>query len=393
MRKWYLIPGLLAALSLMTACGQERGQRPAMVPEVEVVTLAHQPVTLTRELPGRTNPFRVAEVRPQVHGIVEEQLFREGGLVDAGQPLYQLDDATYQADYKSALAELQSARAEQNVARLNAERIGSLVESGAVSAQDNDRAQAALQQAEAAVAKASAAVERVRVSLDYARISAPIAGRIGKSSVTQGALVTANQAGALATIQQLDPIYVDLNQSTSELLNLRRAVDAGRVQDARDLPVTILLDDGSAYEHRGQLEFAEARVDPSTGSVLLRVVVPNPEHLLLPGMYVRAVIGSGVREEAILVPQQGVSRDPKGNTNAMVVNAEGQVEVRPITVSQTVGDSWLVEEGLKAGERVIVAGLQKVRPGATVTVVESERTAPNSQQRAASPEATAAADS
>ncbi|AOS97910.1 Multidrug resistance protein MexA precursor [Microbulbifer aggregans] len=371
MRKRNLIFGLLATASLLAACGQEQGGRPAMVPEVSVVTLEPRSVTLTRELPGRTNPYKVAEVRPQVHGLVQEQLFREGGIVDASQPLYQLDDATYQADFASANAELQSARAERNVARLKADRVANLVKSGAVSAQDHDSAQAALQQAEAAVAKATAAVQRARVNLEYARISAPIAGRIGKSSVTQGALVTANQSQALATIQQLDPIYVDLNQSTSELLSLRRAVEAGKVADARDLPVTILLDDGTAYEHRGELEFAEARVDPTTGSVLLRVVVPNPEHMLLPGMYVRAVIGRGLRQDAIVVPQQAVMRDPKGNTNAMVVNAENQVELRPVSVSQTIGDGWLVEEGLGAGDRVIVEGLQKVRPGVSVSAVEA----------------------
>lgn len=393
MRKRNLTFGLLAAVSLLAACSQEQGGRPAMVPEVAVVTLEPREVTLTRQLPGRTNPYKVAEVRPQVNGLVEEQLFREGGIVEGNQPLYQLDDATYRADYESARAELQGARAEFNVARLKAERMANLVKTGAVSAQDNDSAQAALQQAEAAVAKARAAVQRARVSLDYARISAPISGRIGKSSVTQGALVTANQGEALATIQQLDPIYVDLNQSTSELLSLRRAVEAGSVEDARDLPVSILLDDGTVYEHRGQLEFAEARVDPSTGSVLLRVVVPNPDHMLLPGMYVRAEIGRGVREKAILVPQQGVMRDPKGNTNAMVVNSENQVEVRPVVVSQTLGDSWLVEEGLSAGDRVIVAGLQKVRPGADVTVVEAEREKPGSEKQVVSTEDTVAADS
>ncbi|PCO06889.1 efflux transporter periplasmic adaptor subunit [Microbulbifer flavimaris] len=385
--------GLLAAVTLLAACSQEQGGRPAMVPEVAVVTLEPQEVTLTRQLPGRTNPYKVAEVRPQVNGLVEEQLFREGGIVEGSQPLYQLDDAVYRADYESTRAELQGARAELNVARLKAERMANLVKTGAVSTQDNDSARAALQQAEAAVAKARAAVQRARLSLDYARISAPISGRIGKSSVTQGALVTANQAQALATIQQLDPIYVDLNQSTSELLSLRRAVEAGSVEDARDLPVSILLDDETVYEHRGQLEFAEARVDPSTGSVLLRVVVPNPDHMLLPGMYVRAEIGRGVREQAILVPQQGVMRDPKGNTNAMVVNGENQVEVRPVVVSQTLGDSWLVEEGLSAGDRVIVAGLQKVRPGANVTVVEDEREKAGSEKQVVSTEDTVAADS
>ncbi|WP_305080563.1 MULTISPECIES: efflux RND transporter periplasmic adaptor subunit [Microbulbifer] len=388
MRKRNLLAGLMAALSLLTACSQEQGGRPQMAPEVAVVTLEPESVTLTRELPGRTNPYKVAEVRPQVNGLVEQQLFREGGIVEADQPLYQLDDATYRADYDSARANLQSARAELEVARLRADRVANLVKTGAVSKQDNDSARADLKKAEAAVANALASVKRSRIPVDYARISAPIGGRIGKSSVTQGALVTANQAQALATIQQLDPIYVDLNQSTSELLQLRRALEAGKVEDTTDLPVTILLDDGSTYEHKGKLEFAEATVDPTTGSVLLRVVVPNPEHMLLPGMYVRAVVGRGVRDNAILVPQQGVTRDPRGNTNAMVVNTDNKVEMRPLTVSQTVGSHWLVEDGLQAGDRVIVEGLQKVRPGVEVTTVSAEP-----EQPAPAAESAAAADS
>lgn len=365
-----LLLGLLAGSVLLAACGQEQAGRPGMTPEVAVVTLKTEPVTLTRELPGRTNPYKIAEVRPQVQGLVKEQLFREGGIVEAHQPLYQLDDATYRADYASAQASLQGAKAALNEAQLKARRTAELAQTGAVSKQDNDSAQAALQRAEAEVASAEAAVQRARIQLDYARISSPINGRIGKSSVTQGALVTANQADALATVQQLDPIYVDLNQSTSELLQLRRAFAAGTVEQASDLPVTILLEDGSTYEYAGKLEFAEASVDPSTGSVLMRVVVPNPDHMLLPGMYVRAKIGRGVREQAILVPQQAIARDPKGNTNAMVVDTENKVQLRPVTVSQTIGSDWLVESGLRAGDKVIVEGLQKVRPGVAVTTVE-----------------------
>lgn len=362
----------LLASALLTACGEEGAAPPQMTPQVTVVTLRAEPVTLTRELPGRTTPYKVAEVRPQVNGIVEQQLFREGGLVKADQPLYQLDDDTYRADVASAKANLQSARAALNVSRLNAERMASLVETGAVSKQENDGAQAELQQAEANVAAAKAALQRAQIQLDYARISSPIGGRIGKSDVTQGALVTANQASALATVQQLDPIYVELTQSTSELLELRKALDAGTVTNTNDLPVTILLEDGSTYEHSGKLEFAEASVDPSTGSVLLRVLVPNPDNMLLPGMYVRAVIGRGVRENGILVPQQGIARDPKGNTSAMVVTDASEVAQRSVRVSRTIGDKWLVEGGLEAGDRVIVEGLQKVRPGAPVQAAEAE---------------------
>ncbi|MGL6158876.1 efflux RND transporter periplasmic adaptor subunit [Microbulbifer sp.] len=372
MLKKKVVSVLLASVVLLTACGEESAAPPSMAPQVTVVTLKSEPVTLTRELPGRTNPYKVAEVRPQVNGIVGQQLFREGGLVEAGQPLYQLDDAIYRADVDSAKASLQSARATLNEARLNAERIAKLVKTGAVSKQENDSAQATLQKAEAEVARAKAAVQQARIQLDYARISAPIGGRIGKSAVTQGALVTANQSAALARVQQLDPIYVDLTQSASELLSLRKALDAGTLENSGNLPVSILLEDGSTYEHKGKLEFAEASVDPSTGSVLLRVVVPNPEHLLLPGMYVRAVVGRGVRENAILVPQQGIARDPKGSTSAMVVTSEGTVAQRSVQVSRTIGDKWLVEAGLEAGDRVIVEGLQKVRPGVPVQATEAQ---------------------
>lgn len=388
MFKKKLLVGLLATSALLSACGEEQAAPPAMTPSVTAVTLKAEPVTLTRELPGRTNPFKVAEVRPQVNGIVEEQLFQEGGLVEAGQSLYQLDDATYEADYESARANLLSAKAEQNVARLDAKRIAKLAGTGAVSKQENDNARAKLQQAEASVAAAEASVQQARILLQYARISSPISGRIGKSAVTQGALVTANQTAALATVQQLDPIYVDINQSTTELLSLRRALATGKVEEADDLPVKIVLEDGTVYPHPGKLQFAEASVDPSTGSVLMRVVVPNPDHMLLPGMYVRAEIGRGVRENAILVPQQGIARDPKGNTSAMVVNSEGKAEQRAVEVSQTIGNRWLVEGGLMAGDRVIVSGLQKIRPGVPVQVSEPENQAPAVKEASAGSDST-----
>jgi len=368
---------LLVAAVLLSACGEKQQQMQRGAPEVTVVTLSTQPVTLTRQLPGRTNPFKVAEVRPQVNGLVREQLFSEGGLVEAGQALYQLDDRRYLADFDSAKAALARAEAQQKVANLNAKRSSELVKTGAVSKQENDTAIASLQQAEADVASAKASLQGARVQLEFARISSPISGRIGISSVTQGALVTANQAAALATVQQLDPIYVDLTQSVNELLSLRKALESGTVENTDNFPVTILLEDGSEYPHDGKLEFSEVSVDRSTGSVRLRVVVPNPEHLLLPGMYVRAEIGRGVRDNAVLVPQQGISRDPKGNTSAMVVDPSNTVVVRPVKVGQTIGDKWLVESGLEAGDRVIVEGLQKVRPGVQVSVLDrSVSTAP-----------------
>lgn len=359
---------LLAAIIVVAACAEKAPppQGSAEATAVTVVTLSSQPVILTRQLPGRTNPYKVAEVRPQVDGLIEALLFDEGGIVEARQPLYQLDDATYQAEFESAKASLQSAKAELEEAQLSAERLQKLVATGAVSKQENDEAVTALKKARAQVAVKRADVKSKKIKLQYARITAPIRGRIGISSVTQGALVTSNQSAPLAVVQQLDPIYVDLTQSVSELLSLRKALAEGTVANTDKVPVAILMEDGNRYQHDGKLEFAEANVNPATGSVLLRVVVPNPEHILLPGMYVQAIIGRGVREDAILVPQRGVARGATGSTSAMVVNSDNVVEQREVRVSQTIGDQWLVENGLKPGDRVIVEGLQKIRPGALV---------------------------
>lgn len=367
-----LVGCVLLVAAVMTACSGKNGAAPSGPPpaEVGVVVLASQPATLTRELSGRTSPYLVAEVRPQVTGIVQQRLFTEGGLVKAGQALYQLDDAIYRADATSARAGLARAEAALTMARLRAKRSEELLVTKAVSQQDYDGVVAALQQAEADVAAAKAAAGRAAVVLAYARISSPIAGRIGKSSVTPGALVTANQADALATVQQLDPIYVDVTQSSSELLGLRQQLAAGRLEAANDLPVEILLEDGSRYEHAGKLAFSEVTVDPGTGSYTLRIVVPNPEHVLLPGIYVRAIIGTGVRPDAILAPQRGILHGPKGETTAMVLGADGNVAMRAVRVSQTIGDQWLVEEGLAAGDRVIVDGLQKIQPGMPARVAE-----------------------
>lgn len=379
MNKTNVFVAFLLVTPLLSACGEQSAQQQMPPPAVTVVTLDAGPVTLTRELPGRTNPFLVAEVRPQVSGVIKEQLFTEGGEVEAGQPLYQLDDAAYRAEFNSARAQLARAEATLHSARLTAERTAELVSTGAVSTQQNDNAVAALRQAEADVAVAEAAVASARVVLDYARIVSPIDGRIGRSTVTKGALVTANQPEPLATVQQLDPIYVDLNQSATELLELRRQLQAGTLKRAGDVPVTLLFEGGTRYPHPGKLKFAEVTVDPSTGSSLLRVVVPNPEYTLMPGMYVRAVVTSGVRENAVLVPQQGITRDPKGNTTAMIVNEEGMVEARQVKVNRTIGDQWLVDEGLSAGDRVIVEGLQKIQPGAPVQITDSEQDTENTE--------------
>ncbi len=364
----------LATLLVASGCSRQAGPAPTMPPpEVTVVTLAPQRVELSRELPGRTAPLIIAEVRPQVSGIVQQRLFTEGGNVTAGQVLYQLDDATYRADLDSAKAALSRTQAAAELARLNADRSATLARTEAVSRQENEHAIATLSQAQAEVRAAAAAVSRAEIMLGYSRVTSPISGRIGKSSITQGALVTANQNAPLAVVQQLDPIYVDVTQSSREWLELRRELDAGTLARA-ELPVTILLEDGTRYAHAGRLAFADVAVDPSTGAIAVRVDVPNPDHLLLPGMYVRAIVITAVREGAIVVPQPGISRDPRGNALAMVVNAEGLVEARPVTVSRTLGDGWLVQEGLSAGDRVIVEGLQKIRPGIPVRVATAPST-------------------
>ncbi len=383
----------LLALPLGTlavaGCGRKTGgppQGPGAMP-VTVVTLKAETVALTRELPGRANAFLVAEVRPQVSGIVKQRLFKEGAWVEAGQPLYQLDDATYRADYGVAKAALARADAAADAARLRAKRSAELVKTGLVSAQDNDNNVAALHQAEADVESARAALTAAGVVLEHARIIAPIAGRIGKSSVTEGALVTADQDAPLATIQKLDPMYVDLTQPSAEFLQLRKDVAAGKLQDGKSMPVAILLEDGTRYAHDGTLEFSDITVDPTTGSYLLRVQVPNPEHTLLPGMYVRAVIASGVRTNGLLAPQQGIARDPRGSATALVVGPDGKVAQRAVQVSRAIGDKWLVDSGLAAGDRVIVEGLQKIQPGMPVQATEAG-TAPTP---AAQPAATGAA--
>jgi len=379
--------GILFVAGLIAGCARQAPmpQGGAPIP-VTVVTLKSESVTLTRELPGRSTAYLIAEVRPQVNGLIARRLFEEGSIVKAGQPLYQLDDATYRADANSAEAAFARAQATLVTAELNARRSAELVKIDAVSKQDDENAAAALRQAQADVKAAQAAHDRARVYVGYARITSPITGRIGKSAVTQGALVTANQDAPLTTVQQLDPMYVDLTQSSAELLALRRALAAGSLKGTRDLPVTILLEDGTRYDHAGKLAFSDVTVDPATGSFGLRVVVPNPQYVLLPGMYVRAIVGDGERQDALLVPQQGVTRDPRGQSLAMVVGAGDKVEPRTIQVSRAIGDKWLVEDGLLAGDRVIVEGLQKIRPGAPVQPTEAgAQTAPAVAKTASTP--------
>ncbi len=369
-----ILTGILAGSLVLSGCGKKGtmgGQKPAGPPEVGVVVVQPQRVALTTELAGRTSANLIAEVRPQVGGIIQKRLFTEGGDVKAGELLYQIDPASYQAAYSSAKALLARAEANLNPVRLKAGRYEELVKINAVSQQDFDDAKAALKLAEADVEAGKAAVETARINLAYTSVSAPISGRISRSAVTVGALVSANQGAALATIQQLDKVYVDVTQSSSEMLRLKQNLASGQLKKAAGSgsKVKLILEDGTPYPLEGELKFSEVTVDPGTGSVTLRTVFPNPRHTLLPGMYVRAILEEGVNDKAILVPQRGVSRNPAGNAMVMVVGAEEKVEPRVIKVSRTVGDNWLVSDGLKEGDRVILEGLQKARPGTPVKAV------------------------
>jgi len=373
--------GALLGGLLLTGCGKTQAAVKApqgAPPEVGVVVVQPQRVSLTMELPGRTSPYLIAEVRPQVSGIIQKRVFTEGSDVKAGQVLYQIDPATYQAAYDSAKAALARADAGVTTIRLKAQRYKDLVKIKAVSQQDYDDADAGLKQSEADVALAKAAVETARINLAYTKVTAPISGRIGRSAVTDGALVTGNQATALATIQHLGSMYVDVTQSSAELLRLKQNLASGLLKTDRtgQALVKLVLEDGSAYPLPGTLKFSEVTVDPSTGSVILRAVFPNPKQTLLPGMFVRAILEEGINENAILVPQRGVTRNPKGEAMVMVVGAQEKVEPRIITVARTVGDNWLVSGGLKAGDRVILEGIQRARPGTPVKSVPFGNIAP-----------------
>lgn len=365
---------VLAGGLTLAGCGKSKnaGPKPAAgPPEVGVVTIQPQRVAITTELSGRTSASLVAEVRPQVSGIIQKRVFTEGSDVKAGQVLYQIDPATYQAAFASAKAAESRAEANLIPARLREERYKDLVKIKAVSQQDYDNAYASLKQAEADVASARAAVETARINLAYTRVTAPISGRIGKSSVTTGALVTANQEAPLATIQQLGSMYVDVTQSSADLLRLQQNLSSGQLQrgGSAQARVKLILENGAAYPLEGTLKFSDVTVDPTTGSVTLRSIFPNPKQVLLPGMFVRAIIQEGVKDQAILVPQRGVSRNPAGNPVVMVVGAEEKVEPRVIKAERTVGDNWLVTDGLKTGDRVILEGIQKARPGTQVKAV------------------------
>jgi membrane fusion protein (multidrug efflux system) len=340
----------------------------AMTPEVVTVTVTQEPVVLTTELPGRTAPYLIAEIRPQVSGLILKRLFTEGSEVKAGEVLYQIDPAPFQAALTSAEAALGRAEANLPAIRARAERFKELVAERAVSQQAYDDAASALRQAEADVQYWKAAVETARINLGYTKITSPISGRIGKSTVTDGAIVTAYQPMVLATVQQLDPIYVDVPQSTAELLRLQRRLAEGRLTHGgtNQSAVQLVLEDGTAYPLEGTLQFRDVSVDPTTGSVILRMVFPNPSGVLLPGMFVRALVKEGINEQAILIPQQAVTRDTKGNPLALIVEGGITAQPRMLRLDRAVGNRWLVTAGLAPGDRVIVEGLQRVRPGAPV---------------------------
>nr|WP_031295748.1 efflux RND transporter periplasmic adaptor subunit [Sphingobium ummariense] len=354
-------------LVLLAGCGGEE-QPKAPPPEVGVVTLKSEPATLTSELPGRIAAVETAEVRPQISGVIRRRLFEEGSLVRAGQILYEIEDAPYRAALGSARGGLARAEAAIDATRLQAERYRELVGINAVSRQDADNAVASAKQARADVTAQRAAVQAAEVNLGFTRIRAPISGRIGRSLFTPGALVQAGQADPLATIQRTGTVYVDVTQSASEILNLREAMRAGGLtRDNDSARVELLLPNGKTYPIEGRLQFSEVTVDPSTGAVTLRATFPNPDGVLLPGMYVRARLVDGVRQAAILAPQQGIARDPRGRATALVVNAGNKVEQRFVKTDRAIGDRWVITSGLKPGDRLIVDGLLQARPGVTVT--------------------------
>lgn len=378
---------LLIMLLLMTNCG---GKQPPPPPPPEVTYVAMKPeqVTLTTELPARTSAYLIAEIRPQVNGIIVKRPFEEGSYVKEGDILYQIDPAPYKAAYENAKAALAKAMANLPSVRARAARYEELVKVKAISQQEYDDAVAALQQTEADIEYWKAAVESARINLGYTEIRAPISGKVGKSNITVGALATAHQTTPLTTIQQIDPIYVDATQSSVSWLELKKRIEAGRlkVDLSGQSKVRLLLEDGTPYPLVGVLKFSDVTVDPTTGSFILRMVFPNPKHILLPGMYVRAVIQEGVLEEAILIPQQAVSRDTKGNPFTLIVNKENKVELRPLVVERTIGDKWLVLSGVSVGDKVIMEGLQRVRPGTSVKAIpykegEGKNKAPETQTK------------
>ena len=370
------LSGFIVCAALLAGCdGQENPQQHGQAPQVSVHIVKSAPLAVTTELPGRTDAYRVAEVHRQVSGIILHRNFTEGSDVKAGESLYQIDPATYQAAYDNAKGEQVKAQAAANIAHLTVKRYLPLVGTQYVSKQEYDQAVATAQQADASVVAAKAGVESARINLAYTKVTSPINGRIGKSSVTEGALVTNGQSTALATVQQLDPIYVDVTQSSSDFMRLKQQTS---LQKGDTSSVELLMENGQPYPLKGTLQFSDVTVDESTGSITLRALFPNPQHMLLPGMFVRARIDEGTQPDAILVPQQGVTRTPRGDATVLVVNDKNQVESRTVVAPQAIGDRWLITEGLKNGDRVIISGLQKVRPGVTVVAIPDTAATPAS---------------
>ncbi|MGV0239067.1 efflux RND transporter periplasmic adaptor subunit [Klebsiella aerogenes] len=363
-----LLSSLIISAVLLTGCdnsGDQQAQPQA--PQVSVHVVHSEQLSVTTELPGRTSAFRVAEVRPQVSGIILKRNFVEGSDIKAGESLYQIDPATYQAAWNSAKGDEAKAEAAAAIAHLTVKRYVPLLGTQYISQQEYDQAVATARQADADVVAAKAAVENARINLAYTKVTSPIDGRIGKSSVTEGALVTNGQADAMATVQQLDPIYVDVTESSNDFMRLKQE-SLQRGDDSKS--VQLIMENGQPYSLKGSLQFSDVTVDESTGSITLRAVFPNPQHTLLPGMFVRARIDEGVNPQAILVPQQGVTRTPRGDATVLIVNAQNQVENREVTAAQAIGNKWLITSGLQNGDKVIVSGLQKVRPGVTVKATE-----------------------
>ncbi|HDG1105792.1 TPA: efflux RND transporter periplasmic adaptor subunit [Klebsiella aerogenes] len=363
-----LLSSLIISAVLLTGCDNSGNQQAQpQAPQVSVHVVHSEPLSVTTELPGRTSAFRVAEVRPQVSGIILKRNFVEGSDIKAGESLYQIDPATYQAAWNSAKGDEAKAEAAAAIAHLTVKRYVPLLGTQYISQQEYDQAVATARQADADVVAAKAAVENARINLVYTKVTSPIDGRIGKSSVTEGALVTNGQADAMATVQQLDPIYVDVTESSNDFMRLKQE-SLQRGDDSKS--VQLIMENGQPYSLKGSLQFSDVTVDESTGSITLRAVFPNPQHTLLPGMFVRARIDEGVNPQAILVPQQGVTRTPRGDATVLIVNAQNQVENREVTAAQAIGDKWLITSGLQNGDKVIVSGLQKVRPGVTVKATE-----------------------
>ena len=368
--RWRALALALALTGALAACSDKAAPAPdkAAPAKVGVITVQSESQTLTSALPGRTSAFMSAEIRPQISGIVQKRLFTEGTTVKAGQALYQIDPAPYQVAEASAKAALAKAQAQARTAQVNAQRNAELVQIDAISRQAYEESQASAQQSASDVAVAQAALQAARINLGYTRITAPIAGRTSLSTVTPGALVTANQAGVLTTIAQIDPVYVDITQSSTDLLQLKRELAQGRFERVGEgaARITLQLEDGSTYPHAGRLQFTGVNVNPSTGAVTLRAVVPNPDGVLMPGMYVQTLLPTGVSSDALLLPQQAVTRDIAGKASALLVNAEHKVERRPIEVDRAIGNRWMVSAGVAPGDTVIVDGFQRIKVGDTV---------------------------